>query len=194
MKQIILASKSPRRRELLEKAGIKFKIAESKFEEYFDPKLNPRELVEKLSLEKAKAVYRKNSRAGGNKAIIIAADTLIVCDGKVLGKPKNEKDAKRMLQFLSGKVHSIITAFTIIDGDLNKIITKSEETKIHMRKINDNEINGYVQTNEPFDKAGAYAVQGIAEKFIEKIEGNFDNAVGLPLNSLMKELKKIGAF
>lgn len=189
MKQIILASVSPRRKELLEKAGLKFKVVESNYKEIADLKLTPHELARKLSLEKAKKVFKKYKNS-----IIIAGDTIVVCEKIILGKPKNKIDAKDMLQFLSGKVHSIITAITIIDGDLNKIITKSEETKIHMRKINDNEINRFVESGEPFDKAGAYAIQGKAEKFIEKIEGNFDNAVGLPLNSLMKELKKIGAF
>jgi len=187
MKTIVLASKSPRRKALLEKAGIKFKVVESKVEEHFDLKLKPYELAEKLSLEKAKAVYEKH-----RNSTIISADTLVMCEGKILGKPIDKKDAKKMLQFLSGKIHSIITGFTIIDG--NKTITRSEETKIYMRKISNQEIDSYVKTNEPFDKAGAYAIQEEAQKFIEKIEGDFDNAVGLPINSLVLELKKLGAF
>lgn len=187
MKTIILASKSPRRKALLEKAGIKFRVIESGLKEYLDPKLKPHALAKKLSLEKASVVSKKFI-----KSIIIAADTLVVCDEKILGKPFDKTDAKNMLEFLSGKIHSIVTGFTIIDG--NNVITKSEETKIHMRKISSDEINAYIQTKESYDKAGAYAIQGEAKKFIKKIEGDFDNAVGLPINSLLKELKKLGAF
>lgn len=191
MRKIILASASPRRKRLLEKAGIKFKVVESKLDEYFYSKLKPHDLAKKLSLEKAKAVCERNQPVGGKQSVIIAADTLVVCGGKILGKPKDKADAKKMLEFLNEKVHSIITGFTIIDG--SKVVTKSEETKVYMRKISENEINSYLETKEPFDKAGAYAIQGKARKFIEKIEGDFDNAVGLPVQSLVRELKKLGA-
>lgn len=191
MKQIILASTSPRRKALLKKAGFKFRVVESNCKEFFDSKLEPHELAKKLSLEKAKAVCKRNPPAGGKKSIIIAADTLVVCSGKILGKPKSKADAKGMLEFLSGKAHSIITGFTIIDE--NKVITKSEETKVYMKKISEKEINSYLETKEPFDKAGAYAIQGKAKKFIEKTEGDFDNAVGLPIRTLVQELKKLGA-
>ena len=185
MKQIILASESPRRKEILEKAGLKFKVVKSDFEEYVNPKLTPHELVRKLSLEKAKAVY-KNYK----ESIIISADTIVVCDGNILGKPKDEKDAQKMLFFLSGKVHFVITGFTIIDGE--KIITMSEKTKVHMRKISLKEINAYIKTKEPFDKAGGYAIQEKGSMFIEKVEGDFLNAVGLPIENLTRELKKLG--
>jgi MAF protein len=188
-KPIVLASSSPRRRELLKKAGLKFKVAKSKFNEFIDPKLNPYELVEKLSLEKAKAVYDKHK-----ESIVIAADTLVACDGKILGKPKDENDARKMLKFLSGKTHTLITGFTVIEGETKTTTTKSEETRIGMRKISEAEIDSYIKTKEPFDKAGAYAIQGIAKKFITKIEGDLSNAVGLPVNSILRELKKLGAF
>jgi septum formation protein len=187
IKQIILASGSPRRRELLKKAGIKFKIVESKFNEHIDPGLKAREQAEKLSLEKAKIVYEKFK-----KSIIIAADTLVACEEIILGKPKDREDAKGMLGFLSGKIHSLITGFTIIDGAT--IITKSQETKITMRRISKPEINSYVETKESLDKAGAYAIQGEAKKFIIKIDGDLSNAIGLPIVSLLRELKKLGAF
>lgn len=185
MKKIILASASPRRKKLLEKIGIKFKVVKSNFKEYVDVKLTPHELVRKLSLEKARTVF-KNHR----DSIIIAADTFVVCSGKILGKPKNKKDAKNMLEFLSGKDHLIITGFTIIHG--NNVITKSKTTKVWMRKITNEEISTYIRTGEPFDKAGAYAIQGIAKKFIKKIDGDLSNAIGLPIYSLIKELKKLG--
>lgn len=187
MKQIILASSSARRKELLEMIGLKFKVVVSNLDEKIDPelKLKPHDLVKKLSLEKAKVVFENYK-----DSIIIAADTFVVCSGKILGKPKNKEDAKKMLKFISGKIHVIITGFTIIDG--NNVITKSDETKVWMRKISNEEITAYIRTGEPFDKAGAYAIQGLGSIFIEKIEGNFDNAVGLPIYTLAQELKNLG--
>ncbi|MBI2613340.1 MAG: septum formation inhibitor Maf [Candidatus Levybacteria bacterium] len=187
MKKIILASESPRRKEILKKAGLKFKIVKSNFEEYVNSDLKPANLVKKLSLEKATAVYENHE-----DSIIIAADTVVVCRGKILGKPKNNQDAKDMLEFLSNKSHLIITGFAIISSDLKKPITKSEQTKVYMRKITKKEIESYVKTGEPKDKAGAYAIQGIAKKFIKIVEGDFSNAVGLPIQSVLKELKKMG--
>lgn len=187
VKQIILASESPRRKEILEKAGLKFKVVKSNYKEYLDPKLKPHELVQKLSLEKAKAVFKKYKNC-----IIIAADTFVVCNNKILGKPKDEKDAKQMLSWLSGKTHLIITGFTIIDGNLDKIITKSQVSKIYMRKISSAEIDSYIKTGEPYGKAGGYAIQGIGSIFIKKINGDFFNAVGLPIYALARMLKKLG--
>lgn len=184
MKKIILASSSPRRKKILRKAGLKFAIVKSNVEENLNSNLSPRDLAKKLSLKKAKAVYENHK-----DSIIIAADTLVVCKGKILGKPKDQEDAREMLNLLSGNTHLVITGFAIING--NNVVTKSIETKIGMRKINDEEINAYIRTKEPYDKAGAYAIQGIAKKFIQKINGDFDNAVGLPTYALLKELKKL---
>ena len=184
MQQIVLASSSPRRKELLEKAGIKFKVVGSKIKEYLDIKLEPHKLAEKLSLEKAKAVQNKFKGA-----IIISADTVVVCEGKIFGKPTDEKDAETMLKYLSGKIHYIITGFTIIKG--GKIITKSEKTKVTMREISKKEIESYLKTEEPFDKAGAYAIQGKAKKFIRRIDGDLSNAIGLPINTLLNDLKTL---
>jgi len=186
MNEIILASTSPRRKYLLKKAGIKFKAVDSKVKEYFDPKLKPHKLVEKLSLEKAQAVQKKFKQA-----IVIAADTLVAYGEKIMGKPKDREDAKMMLKILSGKTHSIVTGLTIINGITGKIITRSEETKITMKIISEEEIESYVLTPESVDKAGAYAVQGKAAKFIKKIEGDLSNAIGLPINSLLQDLKSI---
>jgi septum formation protein len=188
VKTIILASASPRRKKLLEEAGVKFTIVESEFEEYIDPKLKPHELVEKLSLGKAKAVYNKHK-----ESIIIAADTLVAYESVILGKPKDKDDAREMLMLLSGKTHSLITGFTIIGGK-NKIITKSKETKITMREIDKKETEKYLNTKEPYDKAGGYATQGWAKKFITKIDGDESSAIGLPVTLLLQELKKLGAF
>jgi len=185
VKTIVLASSSPRRKKMLEEIGLKFIVFPSNYEEIINEKLAPSKLAERLSLEKAKTVSEKFKHS-----IIIGADTFIVCNGKILGKPKNGKDARKMLKFLSGKCHSFITGFTIIDG--NNVITKSQETKVWMKNISDQAINSYIKAEEPFDKAGAYAIQGNAKKFIEKIEGDLSNAIGLPLNLLLKELRKLG--
>ena len=187
MKSIILASKSPRRKDLLENIGLKFKVVDSNYKEYLDPQLKPHTLVKKLSLEKAKLVFENHK-----DSIIIAADTIVVCNGKVFGKPKNEQEAKNMLKFLSNTTHLIVTGLTIIDANPNKIITKAIQTKIQMRKISISEIDSYIQTKEPLDKAGAYAIQGIGSIFIKKITGDYLNAVGLPVYTLMQELKKLG--
>jgi len=187
MKSIILASASPRRKELLEKIGFKFKIAVSKYKESIDPNLSPHELAQRLSLEKAKIVAKKYKNS-----IIIGADTFVVLDDQIIGKPKDEKDARETLRLLSNRVHSIITGFTIIDSNTGKIVSKSVETKVFMRKIKDHEISSYVNTKEPLGKAGSYAIQEKGSMFIEKIEGDFFNAVGLPIFALVKELKNFG--
>lgn len=183
---VILASGSPRRKELLAKAGIKFRVVESKFAEHFDPKLNPQKQAEKLSLEKAKTVYENNK-----DSIIIAADTLVVCKGKILGKPKDEDDAKKMLKFLSGKSHDVITGFTLYDPKKNKFIVKSEKSTIHFNQVSEKEINNYVTQKKPLDKAGAYGIQELPKKFIKRVDGDLDNIIGLPIQALMKELKNL---
>lgn len=186
MISIILASSSTRRKELLERIGLKFKVEKSNYEENLDLRLHPHALAKKLSLGKAEDVARKHKNS-----IIIAADTIVVCNGKILGKPKDEREARRMLRLLSGNIHLVITGFTIIDTDVNKIITKSIETKVYFKKITDEEIDLYIKTKEPFDKAGGYAIQERGSIFIEKIEGDFFNAVGLPIYSLARELNKL---
>lgn len=187
IKPIILASESPRRQELLEKIGLKFKVVKSNFKERLDTKLEPHKLSQQISFEKAKAVFENHK-----DSIIIAADTLVVCRGKILGKPRDGKDAKKMLSLLSDNVHLAITGLTIIDGGLDKTISTSEETKVFVRKISPSEIDFYVKTKEPLDKAGGYAIQGLGSVFIQKIEGDFFNAVGLPIYTVIRMLKKLG--
>ena len=187
MKKIILASASPRRKELLAKIGLKFSIEKSNIEEGLDLKLTPKKLAERLSYRKAYKISKKHSNA-----VIIAADTVVVLNGKIIGKPKNPKEAVSILKKLSGKIHSVITAFTIFDTKTSKSITKSVETKVFMKKLTEKEINYYVNTGEPLDKAGAYGIQGFGGIFIEKIDGDYYNVVGLPLTALIRELKNFG--
>ena len=187
MKKIILASTSPRRKEILEKVNLKFEIKESFYKEDLNLKMPPKKLVEYLSLGKAKAV-EKECKEG----IIIAADTIVVYKQKVLGKPFTEEKAKEMLTFLSGKKHEIITGVTIINKYTDTYISFHDSTKVIMKKLNSQTIDNYIATKEPLDKAGGYALQGIGSVLIEKIEGNFFNAMGLPVNKLYEELKKMG--
>ena len=187
MKQLILASASPRRKQLLEQIGLKFIIDPSDIDEIVDAKLSPRKQVELFSQQKAEAVAAKHP-----DALVLATDSMVALDGKVFGKPKNREHAKEMLRALSGKKHTIITAFTLLDAASGKAISKSVEVSVWFRKIANTEIERYLNRAKPFDKAGAYAIQGLAAVFVEKIEGDYPGAVGLPLFDLAKTLKAFG--
>lgn len=189
MKTIILASASPRRKEILKITGLKFKVDASDYEENLNLKLNPHELARFLSGEKAKKVSHKYKNA-----LIIAADTFIVFKSKILGKPHTEKEAKKMLNSLNNRAHSVITGFTIIDTGNKRKISKSVETKVWFKKLSQKELDSYVKTKEPLDKAGAYAIQGIGALLIRKIEGDYFNVIGLPLSDLTENLKKFGIY
>lgn len=187
MKKIVLASASPRRKELLEKIGLKFEVDPSNSVEYISPALMPDEIAKSISSEKALAIAGKYQNA-----IIIAADTFIVFEGKIMGKPSTEADAKKMLTTLSGRVHSVMTGFTILDTENKKILSKSVETIIYMKELTPQEIDAYVESQEPLDKAGAYAIQGLGAVLVEGIEGDYYNVMGLPLNALVESLNEFG--
>jgi len=186
-RKIILASASPRRREILDKTGLKFSVDAGEYEEDMELGLKPHRLARFLSAEKAKTIAVKYTNA-----LVIAADTFIVFRGKLLGKPHTEEEARRMLVLLNGKSHSVITGFTILDTKTKKKLSRSVETKVYFKKMTEQEIESYVATGEPLDKAGAYAIQGIGAVIVRKIEGDYLNVVGLPLNSLIEALKKFG--
>lgn len=187
MKKIILASASPRRKELLENIGLKFEVEPSNHPEDISYRLKPHELARSISHKKALAIAGKYKNA-----IIIAADTFVVFRGKIMGKPKTEAEARKMLATLSGKSHSVITGFTVIDTDEKKTLSRSVETKVHVKKLTPEEIDAYVKTEEPLDKAGAYAIQGLGSAIVEKIEGDYFNVIGLPLCALTDSLKEFG--
>ncbi|RJQ36590.1 septum formation protein Maf [Candidatus Microgenomates bacterium] len=191
MKKIILASASPRRKELLEKIGLKFKVEVSDYKEDLSLKLTPSKLAEFLSLQKAKTIARKHKN---EDVIIISADTFVVLGEELIGKPLNDKEAKEILTKLSGKMHLVITGFTIIDNLANKISTRSVITKVYFKKLTNKEIDEYVMSKEPIGKAGAYGIQDKAGVFVKKIEGDFFNIIGMPLCDLTEELKKFGVF
>ncbi len=172
---------------MLEKIGLKFEVEPGDCEEIVDTDLEPHEMVRKLSREKAEAVVQKH-RSG----VIIAADTIVLIDGKILGKPKSPAEAKKMLRALSGKSHAVITGYTIIDTAERRMLSKAVETKVYIRKLNTAEIDAYVKSGEPLDKAGAYGIQGLGSVFVEKIEGDYFNVVGLPLSTLAESLKEFG--
>jgi septum formation protein len=185
MKKLVLASVSPRRKEILQMVGFTFRIAKSNIDEKFNPRLQAKGQAEFLSRQKAEAVAERYV-----DAIVIGVDEVISLGGEVLGKPTSPEQAKKMLSRLSGKAHLAITAFTIIDSSTKKSVTKSVETKVYMKYINRKEIEWYIRTGEPFDKSGGYAIQGKGSVFIEKIEGDYFNVVGLPIFELVEELKK----
>ena len=187
IKTIVLASASPRRKEILEKTGLKFRVDKSEYEEKIDPGLKPHELVRFLSRKKARHVARRHSNA-----LIIAADTIVVLRGRIFGKPRKEEEAKEMLGALSGKAHSVITGFTIIDTAGKKELSGSAESKVFFKRLSAGEIEAYIRSGEPLDKAGAYGVQGLGAVIVKRIEGDFFNVMGLPLNALSESLKKFG--
>jgi septum formation protein len=184
---IILASSSPRRKELLEKIGLKFTIDPSDYPEDRHPDLNPEGLVKSISLGKAMAVAPKYK-----DAVIIAADTIGVLEGKIIGKPHTAEAAVAMLRKMSGKSHLVITGFTIFDTANRKLVTRSVVTRVYFKKLSLEEIDNYVQSGEPMDKAGAYAIQGLGSVIVEKINGDYYNVMGLPLNALVNSLKDFG--
>lgn len=186
MRKIVLASVSPRRKQLLKKLGIDFIVVPSNIEEHLNPRLKPRSQVEELALQKAEAVAPQFP-----DAIILAADTLVALGDEVIGKPQDEQDAKRMLKKLRGRMHTIVTGFVLFETVSKRTIIKSVETKVWFRKISPSEISNYLEKEKPYDKAGAYAIQDLGAIFIEKIEGDYFGAVGLPLYALAKELKKL---
>lgn len=185
MKTVILASTSPRRIEILQKSGLKFQAVASNYEEDMNSKLKPLELAKFLSYGKAQALINRFQNH-----IIIGADTFIVLGDRILGKPHTVSEARKMLRRISGRAVSVITGFTIIDTELRKKISKAIETKVFFKKLTGQEIDNYIKTKEPLDKAGAFAIQGLGAVFVRRIEGDYYNVMGLPLYDLIQALKK----
>ena len=177
---IILASQSPRRQELLKLITSDFKIKVSNVDETLPDKITPKEAVMYLSKIKAEPF------ADGDD-IVIGADTVVALDGKILGKPKSEENAREMLRFLSGRTHSVFTGVTLASDKKTK--TFAVETKVKFFELTNEEIDAYIKTKEPFDKAGAYGIQGYGSLLVEKINGDYFNVVGLPVSTLARELK-----
>lgn len=185
--ELILASQSPRRRELLKQMGISdFCIVTPDIDERMDRSLSPDRLVETISAEKAGAVAART----GEGALVIAADTVVALDGAVLGKPADLADARRMLAALSGRRHQVYTGFTVLHH--GKAVTRSEVTEVAFRPLAPEEIDAYVATGEPMDKAGAYGIQGVGALLVEGIRGDYFNVMGLPVCALGRVLAGFG--
>jgi septum formation protein len=184
---IYLASKSPRRKKLLRQLNLKFKTIDLHFHEKYNDGEDPVFLVKRLSLEKLNKALLKI-----RKGIVIAADTVVVIDNHILGKPKNINDAKRILRKLSGRTHFVYTGFSIYNSSNNKVLTGFEKTSVTFRKLTSSEIDDYISTGSPMDKAGAYGIQDdFGAVFIEKIDGCFYNVMGLPLAKVYQSFLRI---
>ena len=179
--QLILASQSPRRKALMELFHIPFTVRVADIDEAMDEAKSPVEEVARVSRLKAEATPRSEDD------VVVAADTIVVCGGKVLGKPVDEADAFRMLKLLSGKDHQVMTGLTVLQGD--KAVVCTEVTDIHFRELTDKEILAYIRTGEPMDKAGSYGIQGGAALFAEKMVGDYYNVMGLPVCRLGQILR-----
>lgn len=186
---IILASKSPRRKELLSQIGIEYRCMPSDKEEVIT-KSCPYEVVQELSVQKARDIEEKCVIT--EDTIIIGADTIVACDEKILGKPENEDDAFEMLRLISGRQHQVYTGVTVIfkSGRIRKEITFSEKTDVFVKALSEDDIKSYIATNEPMDKAGAYGIQGMFARHIDKINGDYNNVVGLPVARLFNEVRE----
>lgn len=184
---LILASKSPRRKELLKQIGIPFVVVVSDAEEVSGNSWTPAALVVENAKRKARAVAEKYPDSP-----VLGADTVVSLEGKIFGKPKDKDEARKMLTALSGKMHEVTTGLALINR--NEIRTTSVTTKVFFDTMTKADIDAYIATDEPMDKAGAYAIQGKAARFIEKIEGSYSNVVGLPLNALIQLGKGLNLF
>lgn len=183
MKPIVLASSSPRRVELLKATGLQFKIQPSTIDESQISSAHPRERAIKAAQLKASAVA-KNLATG----VVIGADTVVCLGEQIFGKPVDRQSAERMLRSLSGRNHCVITGLAILDIQRSQTLQDAVETRVQMRQISDEELQWYLDSGEPFDKAGAYGIQGLARQFVERIEGCYFNVVGLPLPRLLEML------
>lgn len=184
--KIILASASPRRRELLAQIGLDFQVLVSEVEEKVNTDI-PYLVVEQLSAQKAEAVAQKLEKE--EPALVIGADTIVVCDGQILGKPRDKEEAVQMLRKLNGRSHQVYTGVTLIFRDKTK--TFYEATEVEFYSMTEEEIGAYVETLDPLDKAGAYGIQGFCARYIKGITGDYNNVVGLPVGRLYQEMKRL---
>lgn len=187
--RLILASKSPRRYELLKQVGLEFEVVPSRVAEDFVQKESPQAHV--IRLAKAKAI---DVATGHPDRWVIAADTIVYIDGSILGKPKNQEEAMEMLRRLSGQEHWVLTGFSVCHLEKKEGDKESVQTTVRVKPLSRSEMEWYVQTGEPFDKAGGYAIQGIGSFMIESIRGSYSNVVGLPLCELVQMLNRLGAI
>ena len=187
--RFILASASPRRIELLSLLGLRFEIIPSHVDETFMQGETPREHVLRLSREKA-----EKAAAAHPDAWVMGADTIVIINGEVLGKPRSPDEAKEMLGKLSGRVHTVFTGFSVTKRSHSILVRDTVESSVRFREIPDDEMAWYVESEEPYDKAGGYAVQGMGAFFIKEIHGSYTNVMGLPLCEVVDVLKGVGVI
>ncbi len=193
MKKIILASASPRRIELLHQIGIEAEVRPVNADESFSADLTPAEIVEELSRRKAAAAYEQYA-AQCDDTVILAADTVVSIHGKILGKPADEEEAYRMLRLLSGKRNIVYTGVTLLLVSEGKIAAEDvfhNATSVYVFPLDKDEIHDYIRSGEPMDKAGAYGIQGIFGRYVQRVEGDYNNVVGLPAAEVYQHLKKL---
>ena len=199
-KKIILGSASPRRRELLAQIGADFEVRVSNKEEIYHSTV-PEEIVKELALMKAENVAEElaeeNASGAVKSTVVIGADTIVVLDGKILGKPADEEDAVRMLNSLQGRRHDVYTGVAVLDYDENgekHVYNYSVGTAVYVNEMTEEEIRAYVETKDPLDKAGAYGIQGRFAAHIDRIEGDYYNVVGLPVSRVYRSLRELGVL
>lgn len=199
-KKIILGSASPRRRELLTQIGADFEVRVSNKEEVYHSTV-PEEIVKELALMKAENVAEElaeeNASGAVKSTVVIGADTIVVLDGKILGKPADEEDAVRMLNSLQGRRHDVYTGVAVLDYDENgekHVYNYSVGTAVYVNEMTEEEIRAYVETKDPLDKAGAYGIQGRFAAHIDRIEGDYYNVVGLPVSRVYRSLRELGVL
>lgn len=189
--QIVLASASPRRRELLASVGIQFQIIPSNIDEIQQPDEKPEDFVLRLSQEKAAEVAQRSTVSG---RWFIGSDTIVKCDDQILGKPDSREDSATMLRMLSGRSHQVISGYAILDRNTNQWLSRSITTDVTFRTLTDHEIDGYIASGEPADKAGSYAIQGLGAFMVTTINGSYSSVVGLPLAQILDDLQQLDAF
>jgi septum formation protein len=185
-KKLILASRSPRRSELLQSLGLKFEVSPSKVEEITDPEQTPEQNATNIARDKARWVARQNP-----DSYVLGADTMVVLDQEIIGQPTDEEDARRILTKLKGKQHRVITGVVLITPKAREYETAVIST-VSIKSVSENEIQSYIETGEPLDKAGAYAIQGTGSFLVESWEGSYSNIVGLPLEALTGLFQQAG--
>ncbi|MDO6656019.1 nucleoside triphosphate pyrophosphatase [Anaerobacillus sp. 1_MG-2023] len=185
MKRLVLASGSPRRKELLDQMNLQFEIIVSSFEEHLSQSVPPSELVKQLALGKANEVYTNTS-----DAVVLGADTVVTLDHEVLGKPDSREHARQMLKALSGRSHVVYSGVAILSSERSAQFF--EATEVEFWELTDKEIENYLDTGEPFDKAGGYGIQGFGAAFVKRIHGDYYSVVGLPISKTLRELRAFG--
>ena len=186
MKKLILASGSPRRKELLSYFNVPMEIIKPEIEEHVDPELTPEEVVKSLAFQKGDSVVKNI----GAKNPVLSSDTIVVLDGKILGKPEDRADAMKMMRELSGRTHHVFTGVAVFFKDKTNVF--AVKSGVTFKELSENEISDYCDTDEPYDKAGAYAVQGIGSFMVKAIDGSYSNVIGLPVSEVVEHFQKLG--